>query len=306
MLNAKRGEMKQGFLKVVNSDCEIPITEILGFEGDFTVVILGGIHAGEYVGVETAINLSKLINPTKLKGRVIIANPINIHGFYAKVQHVNPIDDKNCNRAFPGDKDGTLTDKIGFTIEKELFSRADFLLDLHGGDLHEELIPFCMYAKNCDEEVMKIAKKGASALGIELISGVDFPQTAIGRAGELGIPSVISFVGGDGIVDRAQVKNYCDGVINLLKVLGMYEGEAHKIETIEFKKLNIFYANCSGCWSPEVIPGEMVKKEQLIGTITDFFGNIKEEFYATEEALVLCVITSFAINKGDSLYELDR
>ncbi len=306
MLNTKRGEKKQGYLNIVNSNEKIPVTEIYGYEGDYTVVILGGIHAGEYVGIEAAIKLANELEPNKITGRVIIVNPININGFYAKVQHINPIDNKNCNRAFPGDENGTLTDKIGYTLVRDVFSEADFVLDLHGGDLHEDLVPFAMYATNCSKEVSDIAKDAALSLNVKYVSGMDFPQTAIGMAGSMGIPSVISFVGGCGNVIKSHIDKYCMGVKSLLTSLGVYKGRKIKTYINEFQKLNIFYANNSGRWLPYVKPGQKVIRGQLIGEIKDFYDNILEQFYANDDAVVLCVINSLAINIGDSVYELDR
>jgi predicted deacylase len=52
----------------------------------------------------------------------------------------------------------------------------------------------------------------------------------------------------------------------------------------------------SGVWHSAVKEGDMVAEGQFLGALTDYFGNVLEEFYAPEKSLVLYYWSSPAIN----------
>lgn len=115
----------------------MPITVVNGaFDGP-TVLITSGIHGGEYPGIQTAIELSNELDAAKIHGQVILIHPVNTQAFKARVSYCVPQDGKNINRVFPGRKDGTLAEQTAYVVSEEFQSRADYYLDLHGGDLHE-------------------------------------------------------------------------------------------------------------------------------------------------------------------------
>ncbi len=283
----------------------IPITEIVG-EGEKTAVILAGVHPGEYTAIAACSVLVERLTHANVLGTIKIVHCANIPGFFAKVSAANPVDGKNLNRAFPGDKHGTITQKIAYALEEELFFGADMLLDLHGGDLHEDLMPMAVYAVNCSEAVRETARNIAESFGFGHVAGMDFPPTTIGRGAALGIPSVVTFLGGRGLVIDEEVETYANGVINALTASGFVGGEVKRFDNSYFNRLAPFTANVSGLWRPCVSPGDFVTKNQLIGTITDFFGDTLTEYRAKYDAQVICVVTSLAINENDLLFELDR
>ena len=99
-LQAQEGEKIQGFLKIVNTDIEVPCTLINGSKEGKTVVITGGTHGGEYPGIEAAIQLAKELCPKDVAGNIVILHPLNLPAFRAKLQYVGPFDGKNLNREF--------------------------------------------------------------------------------------------------------------------------------------------------------------------------------------------------------------
>ena len=173
-LSVESGTKLQGFLHVANSDLTMPITLINGGTPGKTVVITSGVHGGEYPGIETAIRLAKALEATEICGRVAIVHPVNTSAFQAKMQYVAPLDGKNLNRMFPGQALGTITERIAYTISTELHAQADFYMDLHGGDIHEALVPFVLYPAFAGEEIAEASRAAAALLGV--------PYVEIGRA----------------------------------------------------------------------------------------------------------------------------
>ena len=73
-LTARQGEKINGYINVANTNIKLPVTLICGkSEGD-TVLITAGVHCAEYVGIETAIELSREINPKNISENIMAKN----------------------------------------------------------------------------------------------------------------------------------------------------------------------------------------------------------------------------------------
>ncbi len=69
------------------------------------------------------------------------------------------------------------------------------------------------------------------------------------------------------------------------------------------------YENCAylsstktGLWYPQVKSGDSVEKGDLLGYITDFFGNELDKFYAVQDGDVFYYTLDLAISEGYPLY----
>lgn len=71
------------------------------------MLITAGVHAGEYVGIQAAIELSQKLKIEKVTGTIIIVKVMNRPAFEARNGSMGLTDDKNLNREFPGDPQGT-------------------------------------------------------------------------------------------------------------------------------------------------------------------------------------------------------
>src|ERR1051326_1007399 len=67
---------------------------------------------------------------------------VNVPSFEKITPHVNPTDNKSMNRYYPGSQGGTQTDRASYAITKEVIEKSDHVIDLHGGDLDENLRPY--------------------------------------------------------------------------------------------------------------------------------------------------------------------
>ena len=120
-----RNQKQQGYINVSGTNIKLPITIICGKKEGKTALITGGVHCAEYVGIETAIELSKEINPEDISGNIIIVPLINRSGFENRTMSVVYEDGKNLNRVFPGNEQGSVSEKIAYFMEKELFKISD-------------------------------------------------------------------------------------------------------------------------------------------------------------------------------------
>ena len=140
-LTAKPGEKVSGWLHIADSGLEIPVSLICGMQDGPTVLVTGGIHNAEYVGIQAAIELREELKPSQMRGKVILFPLVNRTGFEHRTMSMVYEDGKNINREFPGDPSGTLTEQICHTFVDKVFPQVDYYIDLHCGDGYEELYP---------------------------------------------------------------------------------------------------------------------------------------------------------------------
>ena len=66
----------------------------------------------------------------------------NRPGFYERSIYVNPEDNDNMNRVFPGRPDGTWSERFAHHFLNDVIAGANYAIDLHAGDMIEDLVPF--------------------------------------------------------------------------------------------------------------------------------------------------------------------
>ena len=301
-LSATVGSKVQGYLEVEGTPVKMPITLINGVNEGKTVVITGGTHGGEYPGVEASIRLAKILQPAEVSGQLIIVHPVNVPAFQAKLQYVGPYDGKNLNREYPGLATGTVTQRIAYTISSQLFTQADFYMDLHGGDIHESLTPFVIYSKLGDEAQTKLSLEASKALGVKYVCGSVSTNGTFGCAATMGVPGFLGEIGNCGLWSEAEVKQYVDGVSNVLRLLKVLPGEVvENKEAVVVDHMTGLDAQQTGCWYPCVKINDVVKKGQKLGEIRDYFTNVLGEYFAPCDGVMHSVISSLPINAGDPI-----
>jgi predicted deacylase len=126
---------------------------------------------------------------------------VNPASFAQKVPHLNPVDGKNMNRFYPGKSDGTQTERVSWAIGKQVVEKCDYLIDLHGGDLDENLRRYSYWAKTGKEPLDTTSRGMVLAFGLDHIIIQDNTSPARGTvslsrfAVDMGKPSVIAEAG---------------------------------------------------------------------------------------------------------------
>lgn len=303
-LTAHRGTKSQGYLTVPGTPVQMPVTVIVGPKPGKNILLTGGVHGGEYPCIETAIRLAKELRPEDIEGTLVIIHPVNPPAFLAKLQYYGPYDGKNLNRVFPGKALGTVSERIAYAVH-QLQKNADFFIDLHGGDIHEALVPFVIYSHLGGPEVTAESKAAAIAMGFPYIVGSVSETGSIGGAATAGVPGLLAELGQCGRWSEQEVSDYTHAVKRLLQHLEVLPGGAPAPRTVtDLEKMLVIQAQEEGCWYPSVALTDIVRAGEKVGEIRDFFGHTQREYFAEQTGVVLYVVTSLAITTGDPLLAL--
>ena len=182
---------KQTLLLPVASHYPIEMTVICGSCPGKTLVVTAGVHGCEYVGIETLNRLKKELDPIDLSGRIILLPLVNPEGFYMGAKQTIPADGQNLNRMFPGDPAGTFSSRFAKILEKVLYPEADFLMDLHGGDINEALTPLIFFPAAVPDTLAAKTSAAAAALSVPYRVASTSKNGLYSWAAQCGIPSLL-------------------------------------------------------------------------------------------------------------------
>ena len=306
---AAPGQKATGYLEVpAGSDpgTNIPVVVVNGTKPGPTLALVSGAHGTEYASIIALEKVTQTIDPQQLSGAVIIVPLVNLGSFEKKVPHVNPTDGKSMNRFYPGNPNGTQTERASWVMTKEVVEKCDYLIDLHGGDLDESLRPYSYWSKTGNERLDTTSRGMVLAFGLDhIIVVTDRPKDANASryldstASTRGKPAFAAEAGYAGTTEPADVQLLVNGCYNVMKFLKMLPGTVTPIEhPVWIGKVDNLTSDVEGFFYPEVKRGTYVAQGMKIGYVTDFFGKTIWEAHAPAAGVVLYICALPTMTKG--------
>lgn len=291
-------KIRSDFL-VDGTDYKIPVTIISGSRPGKTVLITAGVHSCEYVGIQTCLEMERNIFPEQIKGTLIIVPVVNKTGVEKRLPTLVPEDGKNLNRQFPGDPEGTASQRLAWFFTSKVFPQIDFYIDLHSGGIYEDLASYVYFVGVCDDAVSEYAKGAASLVDVPYMVKSFATTGCYNHAGEMGIPSLLLERGGNGRWSPEEVEANHKDLTNILKYVGTFDGKPEEPAKIPFLLEAPQYVEIhhSGFWYTSFSAGDEVKRGQEFGYVTDYRGNVLERVIAQHDGRVLYVTKTLWANK---------
>ncbi len=317
MITTKKGSKESGWLEFkyppTGELIRFPVGTVNGVDDGPTLVVLGGMHGSEYCGIEAAIQLFNWADPAKLRGTLMVGMIYNLPAFQNNLGFVVPQDGINPGRTFPGKPDGSFSQVMAYYFSQEFLSKADYFVELHGGDIPEALVPWIYVPITGNEAVDEKSKAMAEAYNISLICHGKVPQTsptmssAFIATARRGVPAILTESGQQGILNLEDAARHLAGLRNVLVHLKMMDGEI--VSTVKRMISEEHMATRSehvGMWYPYVQLGDWAKEGQVVGQIRDYFGDPVFDVKAVFDGHVTVIRTSPNTGIGNVLIELDR
>ncbi|WP_137127277.1 succinylglutamate desuccinylase/aspartoacylase family protein [Roseomonas sp. HF4] len=318
-----RDGKQTGFLRLFHSTHDsaygflpIPIAVVKNGEGP-TAFFSSGNHGDEYEGQVALTNLIKWLDPSMIRGRVIILPMANYPAALAG-RRVSPIDDLNMNRIFPGDPDGTVTRQIAHYIDSELIPLADLVIDLHSGGSSLNYIPTALAKQSADPALYAKQLAALRAFGAPYTyiqggaQGQGGDQTLGAGAERRGRIALGTELGGAGAVNASGLAIAERGLRNLLVHLGIL-GQEHWVEPpVATRFLDVrgpemyVYAPENGVFEPLVDLGDTVEPGTPAARIhmpeSPWLPPVEIAFRAG--GIVMCKRIPARTKRGDCLFHL--
>ena len=296
--------VKQTLPLPVTSPYPVEMTVICGSRHGKTLVVTAGVHGCEYVGIETLNRLKRELEPAALSGRVILLPLVNPEGFYQGSKQTIPADGKNLNRMFPGKPDGTFSSQLARALEETLYPEADFLMDLHGGDVNEALTPLVFFPASVPESLSAAASAAAESLSVPYRVASTSQNGLYSWAAQCGIPALLVERGERGLWSEKEVAACRENVYELMRHLGILNAASGSpcLQQAEIRRAVYEEAPADGFWYPAVsAAGQKLKQGALLGTLKDSYGNEIARYTAPFDGVVLYYTLSLGVKSGDPL-----
>lgn len=308
------GGVQHGYLRLPYSrndsawgSIQIPITQVKNGSGP-CALLTGANHGDEYEGPLALVELATDLKAEDVSGTVIIIPFMNHPSFLAGTR-VSPIDDVNMNRAFPGQPDGTATQKIADYFARTLLPMADVVLDFHSGGKTLDFIPFaashalddpeqharCAAARDAFNAPFSIEMREIDALGMY--------DDAVETQGKT---FVTTEIGGGGSATPYTTDIARKGVRNLLIHAGILRGDlTHGPSRMLSQDHDgcFHFTNHNGLVDFAVTLGQTVAKGDLIARIWDTHhtGIAPRSFYALMDGVLIARHHPGLVQSGDCL-----
>lgn len=274
------------------------------------LLIVGGVHGDEYESMVAIRRLIRLLDQTKdLRGRLTFVPVVN-EAAYQRSQRTAE-DGKDLARTCPGSATGTITERTADALSK-LIRDADFFVDLHTGGTIYDLVPLSGYTMHPDERVLYHQRQMAQAFNVTLIWGTSpLPNgRSLSVARDEKVPGIYAEHGGAANCTQQGVRDYVDGCLNIMGLLGMIKREQPVsrvqwvIEDVRDQSGHLQIQHPSpaeGYFEPCVELGQFVKAGEPIGHVSDVLGERVTTVPALQTGIVIMLRTVPFVREKDAL-----
>lgn len=289
-ISVEPGNVWTGYLELGQGEFRLPAAVLHGTRPGKTMLITAGVHGGEYVGIQAAIELSQKLKIQKVAGTIIIVKVINVPAFERRNGSMGLTDGKNLNREFPGNPKGTEMERLAWAVSHELQPAADYYIDLHSGDDYEQLTSYVYYAGMADEKTVSQSRRMAEQVDVPYMVRSNVASGgAYNYAASQGIPSILIERGGMGAWTSEEGRSTRRDVRNILCHLGIYQGKKDYRTYYPLDVTDICYQDASrdGLWYPFKKPGDMIREGEILGEVRDYEGGLLELSVAEYDGVIL-------------------
>src|SRR6266542_2410696 len=311
-IRAGSGERKQGFIDVgdtPNGPLRVPLVIVNGAHDGPVLCLTAGVHATEYPPIDTVMRAVNALAPEHLHGAVIAVPVVNTAMFERRTAFVSPVDGLNLNNIAPGNGNGTMSEMLAHVLLNEIIGTAQYYIDLHGGDFGEMLLPFvaCSLTGNADtdRQAEAMARLYSRDLIVTSSDGITVPPFAgfiADAAARQGVVTIFAEGGGDGTLEEEDVRAHVDGIRNVLRYLGMIEGEPSLVGTrTKGTRRFLMRATRSGLLRVKVRIGDRIAQGQEVAEICNVFGETVEVVRSPGAGTAGLVWGHKVVNTGDPI-----
>jgi predicted deacylase len=285
------------------TDMVIPVEVIRGRKPGPTMFVSAAIHGDEINGVEIIKRLLGRSGITALHGTLIAVPIVNVFGFNTNSRYLP--DRRDLNRCFPGNHQGSLASVMAHLFMEEVVSRCTHGIDLHTGAIHRTNLPQ-IRADLGDRDTRKLAE----SFGVPVIINSSTRDGSLREAAaNLGIQMLL-YEGGEALrYDEKAIQTGLQGILAVMRNIGMLP----MLKTPRRKPgVHVFTANrstwvrapASGSLSTRIRPGSRVMEGDVLGVLSDPFGEGRVEVRASKTGIVIGMSVIPLVSHGDGLFHI--
>jgi len=262
--------------------------------------VTAAVHGDELNGVEIIRRLLKRKSLAHLKGTLFAIPVVNSFGFIHRDRYLP--DRRDLNRSFPGSERGSLASRIADLLLKEILPHCTHGIDLHTGSNHRFNLP---QVRACldDSETHRLAE----AFGAPVMIHSRLRDGSLREAvAEQNIPMLLYEAGEAFRFDELSIRTGLRGIQAVMREIGMLTKRKQNRPPAVFKAETSKWirAPISGMVTHKIAIGKQVKKGELLGIVTDPFGENEQRITAPFAGLIIGRLELPLAYEGDALFHV--
>lgn len=281
----------------------LPVQVVHGRKDGPVMFISAATHGDEVLGVEIIRRVLKHKSVRSIAGTLLAVPIVNAYGF---INHSRYLPDRrDLNRSFPGSDQGSLASLLADIFMREVVERSDIGIDLHTAALHRTNLPQIRISPG-QPRLRELAD--AFAPPVVMISSLrdgSLRKTAVDRKVDM-----LLFEGGEALrFDELAIRAGVFGILRVMNHLGMLTKATVKPATtkpVYSHESHWLRAPKGGIFRAFRAAGDFVDDDELIGIISDPFGETETEVRARNGGVIIGRTNLPVANRGDALYHIAR
>lgn len=276
-----------------------PVLVVNGANAGPVLCLTAAVHGDELNGIEIVRRVLYNLDAEKLSGTVVGVPIVNLQGFRRGSRYLP--DRRDLNRFFPGDPRGSSAARIAHSFFNEVIGHCSALVDLHTGSFYRTNLPQ-LRADLRDEDVLELSQGFDGTVVLQSEGALGTLRKA---AVNMGIPAVTLEAGEPMRLQEKEVNHGVKTIQSLLGKMGMVKKSSFwgEPEPVYYQSAWV-RADQGGILFSEVGLGERVKKNEILGTVTDPITNVRTEIVSPYRGRVLGMALNQVVMPGFAAFRI--
>lgn len=268
-----------------------------------TMFVSAAIHGDEIIGVEIVRRLLRASQLDRLRGTLLAIPVVNSFGFLHRSRYLP--DRRDLNRSFPGSASGSLAARLAYLFMTQIVEKSDIGIDLHSAAVHRINLPQIRVSPS-KPETLALAKAFGAPL---ILTSKVRDGTLRFCAREKGI-DILLFESAEGLrFDEFSVRTGVAGILRVMRDLQMIAAKSvPKLKAASMHSSSSYWIRspAGGLLRSFKTIGEQVVENDLLGIISDPFGETEKEVHASDGGLMIGRTNLPIVNEGDGIFHIAR
>jgi predicted deacylase len=285
-----------------HTNIHMPVHVSCGKDAGPVLFISAAVHGDEINGVEI---IRRIINSPwmkRLKGTLIAVPVVNVYGFINKSRYLP--DRRDLNRSFPGSEKGSMASKLAHLFLDKIARHCDYGIDLHTAAISRDNLPQIRAVLDNDE-----IKELALAFGAPVVLDAPLREGTLRDASSGHDTRILLYEAGEALrFDEISIRAGVNGITNVMRKIGMLSASRKrvKMEPAIAHSSKWVRAPQSGILRATNPMGHRIKKGDLLGFVSDPFGETEFEVIAPVSGMVIGRTTLPLVHEGEAIFHIAR
>ncbi len=285
-----------------HSDINMPVHIMCGKEAGPTMFVSAAIHGDEINGVEIIRRLKNSKGLRRLKGTLVTVPVVNVYGFINKSRYLP--DRRDLNRFFPGSETGSMASKLAYVFLNNICHQCDYGIDLHTAAISRDNLPQIRALLDNDE-----IKALALAFGAPVVLNAPLREGSMRQAVSESGTKVLLYEAGEALrYDEISIRAGVNGIINVMRKIGMLTASRKRVKIAPAIAHSSKWVRApqSGILRSTNPMGQSIDKGDVLGYVSDPFGEIEQEVLSPVSGMVIGRATLPLVHEGEAIFHIAR